>query len=206
MSREELLKHIREKPVKYAENPFWDYINEEIIDKRTQKALDMSTYFGIFDTIRLYFKNVYTSFNTEAQVLIVDESAYKTLYDQEQRIPYINVGNNLYALVLPQENTWANTSISETYWQSRIVDNQITPLMRIHSHHILDAYQSATDWSSLNSGTLEVVIGDVLNEDYKLAYWLDQRGKTTKNHYFKRTRNNGNVSKHYQNLDKRHGL
>ena len=32
----------------------------------------------------------------------------------------------------------------------------------------------------MNSGTLEVVLGKIYDDDYKIAYWLDERGKETK--------------------------
>ena len=57
--------------------------------------------------------------------------------------------------------------------------------MRIHTHHVLPAYQSTTDWSSLNSGSLEVVVGKIYDRIPELAFWLDVRGTENKNFVFK---------------------
>ena len=100
-------------------------------------------------------------------------------------MPEILVNSSYKVLVLPQQNTWGNTIISESFWQKEIVGAGLTPLMRIHSHHVLDAYQSNTDWSTLNSGTLEVVIGKVFQDVPQIAYWLDVRGTNNKDNVFR---------------------
>ena len=74
-------------------------------------------------------------------------------------------------MILPQYNTSANTIVDDTYWYQTV---KSVPIMRIHSHHILDAYQSKTDYDGLNSGTLEVVFGHVNTDVIDVAYWLTQ--------------------------------
>ena len=81
-------------------------------------------------------------------------------------------------LVLPQDNSMGNTVLSEAFWQDRIIGQNIRPVARIHSHHIFDAYQSMTDYSTLNSGTLEIVIGKIMNAKLSLCYWLDVPGRS----------------------------
>lgn len=177
MTKEELFAELtRDAPV-YAQNPFWTF--DEVIKHRESNAnFNISEYKDLFDTVVAYFKTVYDSFKTEAQVLILTKDDFAKL--ERFNLPTISNPTDLVITVLPQENTWGNTSISEEFWQCHILGNGITPVMRIHSHHILQAYQSTTDWSSLNSGTLEVVLGKIYDDDYKIAYWLDERGKETK--------------------------
>ena len=177
MSLEELSKLIRDKPIVYKENPHWSF--DEKISHKDGRPFSLADYEEILSFVKSYFVQVWKSFETEAQVLVVTASDYQTLQAKNITLPTI-YQDDLVVLVLPQVNTWGNTSISEKYWQTVIVDNDINPVMRIHSHHILDAYQSTTDWSTLNSGTLEVVIGKILDEESIYAYWLDERGKETK--------------------------
>ena len=70
--------------------------------------------------------------------------------------------------------------ISEWFWQNRIIGQGIMPIARIHSHHVLDPYQSSTDYSTLNSGTLEMVLGRIFEEELHLCYWLDVPGTDIK--------------------------
>lgn len=177
MTKEELFAELtRDAPV-YAQNPFWKF--EDVIKHRVSGTdFSISEYKDLFDVVVKYFKTVYDSFKTEAQVLLVTKEDFAKL--ESYNLPTIDNPTDLVITVLPQENTWGNTSISEEFWQCHILGNDITPVMRIHSHHILNAYQSTTDWSSLNSGTLEVVLGKIYDDEYKIAYWLDERGKETK--------------------------
>lgn len=185
MSREALAAMIAAKQAVYKENPYWVFQDDKI-KHRNGVTFDIYQYQTLFDTVKTYFKTVFDSFQTEAQVLVVSSEDYEKLVDFA--LPTIPTHLKGYVVVvLPQENTWGNTSVSEVFWQTKIVDQDIAPLMRIHSHHTLNAYQSSTDWSSLNSGTLEVVLGKIYDDEYRLAYWLDERGKDTKEHVWTST-------------------
>ena len=185
MDKEQLKALIASKPVVYRENPWYTYTNDTII------GFELETYIDLLDLVRDYFKKYYDIFKSEAQVLVVSkEDSYKL-----QHIPRLPTNLPYEILVLPQENTWSNTSVSEQQWQIDIVGQDITPLMRIHSHHILNAYQSQTDYDSLNSGSLEIVLGDIYNDNYQIAYWLDERGKTTKENVWKTYRRSNTSEK-----------
>ena len=104
-------------------------------------------------------------------------------------MPYIEdmwdvMGFRMGMFVLPQMNTPGSSVISEAFWQKYIVEKGIVPIMRIHSHHMLNAYQSQTDYSTLNSGTLEIVMGRIMEKGLRFAYWLDEHGKDTKGYVF----------------------
>lgn len=90
------------------------------------------------------------------------------------------MGETIKVFVLPQDNTGGNSCISEKCWQKVLVNQDIYPLARIHSHHILDAYQSATDYSTLNSNTLELVMGHIFENELHVGFWLDVYGTSTK--------------------------
>lgn len=170
-------------PIKHIQNPFWE-TNQlgYIVNKQTNKPFDILLYQEIINTTRIYFQQVYKSFGTEAQVLVITPTDYKKI--SHLKLPVIQNTSGYIIIVLPQDNTPTLTSVSEEFWQFEIENRKIIPFMRIHSHHIMNAYQSETDWSSLNSGTLEVVIGHIFDDNYHLAYWLDERGKTTKDTHF----------------------
>lgn len=177
MDKEALKVLISSKPVVYKENPLYSY--DEVND--TIRGVNIVQEFALFDVIKEYFKQVYDAFMSEAQVLVVTK-------DDSQKLPHIPrlpTDLNLDILVLPQVNSWGNTSVSEVQWQNDIVGQDIVPLMRVHSHHTLNAYQSSTDYNSLNSGSLEVVLGDIYSDNYQIAYWLDERGKDTKQNVWK---------------------
>lgn len=171
----------------YKENPYWESHNGEIWSKKGNKPFDMSDFTSmteLMNVIKGYFKLNYDSFKSEAQVLLVTNDEYAKFTNKN--IPELHVSNSpFHVLVLPQVNTWGNTSVSEEFWQKEIVSAGITPYARIHSHHVLHAYQSRTDWSTLNSGTLEIVFGDIYNDIHEIAYWLDVRGTDTKDMVYK---------------------
>lgn len=171
------------KPV-YKENPHWEASNEGIVDRKSGKPFleDISLLTNIKPAVQAFFKHYYESFQSEAQVLLVTDEDYHKL---PVGIPVLDSHESVYVVVLPQKNTWSNTIIDEQWWETNIVRNGITPLARIHSHHVLPAYQSYTDWSSLNSGTLEVVFGKVDTDNIEMAVWLDKRGTLEKRNVYK---------------------
>ena len=177
MDKEALKALIASKPVIYKENPLYSYddVNDKIL------GVDITQEFELFDVIKEYFKQASDPFISQAQLPAVTKEDSQKL----PHIPRLPTGLNLDILVLPQVNSWGNTSVSEDQWQNDIVGQDIVPLMRVHSHHILNAYQSSTDYNSLNSGTLEVVLGDIYSDNYQIAYWLDERGKDTKQNVWK---------------------
>lgn len=180
MIKAAMMAKLSQKTAIYKENPYWEIRDGIIWDKINNKPFDVQQFQMMYSTIINYFKLNYDSFKSESQVLIVTTDEYAKFRNKD--VPELTLPTALpfKILVLPQVNTWGNTSVSEIYWQNEIVGAGITPLARIHSHHILHAYQSSTDWSTLNSGTLEMVFGDIYNETHEIAYWLDMRGTDTK--------------------------
>lgn len=63
-------------------------------------------------------------------------------------------------------------------------------VMRVHSHHVLNAYQSSTDYESLNSGTLEVVLGKVNEDVNEVVYWLTRHSDISAKNYVHQTKLN----------------
>lgn len=171
-------------PKKARDNPYWAYEKETdcICHKRRRTPVNRTSMSSVLDDIQAYFRQVYESFGTEAQVLIVsnDDAVHPAFYG----LPVLCYGTFVHepctVFVLPQNNTPVNSCISETFWQNKIVANGIVPLARIHSHHILCAYQSATDYATLNSGTLEVVMGKILDKEPAIGFWLDIPGTKQK--------------------------
>lgn len=208
-NKEKLAAMIAAKKPVYADNPYWTMKDGKIWNKIFDEPFSVSrnslplvsdtsrmeiwhSASGIISFAKLlpvlikYFKLNYDSFQSESQVLILTKDDYEKLTNKA--IPELDYEDRevlgLHILVLPQVNTFGNTSVSESYWQNEIVKNGITPLMRVHTHHILHAYQSSTDWSTLNSGTLEVVVGNIY-KDPEIAYWLDVRGTDNKDTVFR---------------------
>lgn len=174
-------------PVVQLKNPYWTFDNEKelIISHLSmeKKTFDIRDWFELLRDVKTYFKQVFEDFGTEAQVLAVRRGDGKVL--DKMQIPslpnnYIIGDKEVKVYVLPQENSYGLTSISESFWQKSIIGNDISPLARIHSHHELDPYQSPTDYATLNSNTLEIVIGRVDKDLLSLGFWLDQRGQETK--------------------------
>lgn len=180
--KKKLAKKLADQPVQAPENPYWEMENNQIWDKRDGgKPFDVRTYRLLLETVTHYFQTVYDAFGTEAQVLVFDEEMAKHVDTRSiPQIPSPTLNPCFTILVLPQDNSWGGTTISEAWWQKNIASKGITPLMRIHSHHILDAYQSHTDWSTLNSNTLEVVIGRIDKDTPAIGYWLDILGTNNK--------------------------
>lgn len=165
---EDFIAYIKNKTPTHQENPHWD-LKDNIIYHHG-KPFEYNEYQTLFDTVKLYFAEWSTALGTEAQVLVVTNSDYQAYYTN---YPVLPCGALYKVIVLPQYNTPSNTIIPEEYWHKVVKGN---PIMRIHSHHILDAYQSTTDYNSLNSGTLEVVLGRVDKPEYQITYWLSRFG------------------------------
>lgn len=168
----------------YKKNYFWSIKDGVIYDEVLDKPFCHKEYNHILRDVLEYFKTVYTSLQTECQVLVLTKTDARKL--DTYKIPEIPC-DTYSILVLPQENTVSHTSISEEFWHNVIEKNNIMPLFRVHSHHNFDAYQSVVDWRSLNSNTLEIVLGKIFEPDPQIAYWLDERGKDTKNTYYTST-------------------
>lgn len=184
-------------PKRHRENPFWvsDLETGQVVNRQTKQCFTPSQVEDALTIVRDYFRAVFDSFGTEAQVLLVNPLDAARL----KGIPTLgNVrfhGLETMILVLPQWNTQGNSMISESMYYKWIREPQVTPIARIHSHHRLDAYQSATDYNTLNSGTLELVLGHITEEDFQVAYWLDTPGERTKDIVWQATGNgSGNYS------------
>lgn len=184
---EEMRDFFASMPKKVTPNPYWLYdenANEIVMATRTIPFCleEMTT---ILTSARAYFRSVYESFGTEAQVLCVTQADAIKL--DERGIPRLLGVHSLFGqpvivFVLPQRNTPGNSMVSDAFWQTYLVEQRIIPVARIHSHHVLDPYQSATDYSTLNSGTLELVMGHIFEEPLQVGYWLDTKGTQTKEH------------------------
>ena len=155
-------------PLKHKETQRWSLMDNQIIDNVKQKPFNHMDYLTLFETVLEYFQEWNKFGNLESQVLIVTKEDYEMYY---KVFPIIPNNSEFIIVVLPQINTMANTIVDENYWHTTVKGE---PVMHIHSHHILDAYQSATDYASLNSGTLEVVLGRVDSHHPMIAYWLSR--------------------------------
>lgn len=155
-------------PLKHKETQRWSFIENQIIDNVKHAPFNHVDYLTLFETVLDYFQEWNKFGNLESQVLIVTKDDYEKYYTV---FPIIPNNSEFIIVVLPQINTMANTIVDENYWHTTVKGE---PVMRIHSHHVLDAYQSATDYASLNSGTLEVVLGRVDTHQPMIAYWLSR--------------------------------
>ena len=177
-------------------NPYYSFDNERGIcyNRLDGKLFDVALETATLTIVREYCRRVWEAFGTESQVLLVStENGFASDADKLRNISLPEIGRDkefhfagvpVAIFVLPQVNTPVNSSVSEKFWQQYIVSNNIIPVARIHSHHILDAYQSMTDYSTLNSGSLEMVLGHINDDLMHVAYWLDEKGKDTKEYVF----------------------
>lgn len=209
-AHEEMMAYFRSMPKKEKTNPYWKYQEAaaNVTVKETGRELDFGQDCCLFNLVRNHFRSMYRSFHTEAQVLLVKQEdgtalgkagasflADPVTGNSTLEYPVLFQGIPVTIVILPQKNTPANSIVSEIFWQEQIAGKGIQPVARIHSHHILDAYQSATDYSTLNSNTLELVMGRIDKNDFELAYWLDEHGKATKEFVHKLTiHKNGHIS------------
>lgn len=198
---EEMREFFRSIPVKKKENPYWTFSEEncEIYAKtknvdqyeRTADEPDMIPFTlkaasPMLYTVRDFFRLYHESFGSEAQVLCVSTDDLAKL--TQIGVPVLTYGRvgifDVGVVVLPQDNHMGTSVISEKFWQKYIVGLGITPVLRIHSHHVLDPYQSMTDYSTLNSGTLEMVLGRIYEDQLNVCYWLDVPGTDLKANTF----------------------
>ena len=186
---EEMAAYFRAMPKKKRENPYWGYEEEtnRILDRKGDGLLNLDLSANLFRIVRKFFRLYYESFHSEAQVLFVTPSDGVNLMDKG--MPFLGRGilgsYPVMVLVPPQDNHVGTSVISEAFWQTYIVDAGIVPVARMHSHHIMAPYQSATDYASLNSGTLELVMGWIDKEPLNLCVWLDVPGTDQKRHTFR---------------------
>lgn len=186
----EMMAYFASMPKKKRINPYWAFDPEKkciVTAEKPEKVLQIEKSVDLLKGVRQYFRNVFQSYKSEAQVLCVTEKDQKKLTalgipelrcpDKEQ---WTLGGIRVHVMVLPQYNTAATSQIDEAFWQHMIIDNQIVPVARIHSHHILEAYQSSTDYRTLNSNSLEIVMGRIEDSLLQAAFWLDQHGTNTK--------------------------
>lgn len=179
---EEMAVFFAAMPSKKKENPYWKYSFEPVEGGKVFRIND--SYDGelcfnetrkTLRKIRDFFRLFYESFHTEAQVLCIGDKDVNKL--KNLGVPILTTGQigpyGVTVFVLPQDNHMGTTVISEAFWQKYIVGNDIVPVARVHSHHILDPYQSSTDYSTLNSGSLEIVLGHIFEEPLAMCYWLD---------------------------------
>lgn len=178
---------VQSLPITLVKNPYWafDDDNKQILNhiKGGDEQFNIAEWRDILVDVRTYFRHVFDGFDSEAQVLCVAiEDADKLHQEQIPSFPktYFVGEQEIVIFVLPQYNTFGITTVSESFWQTKIIGQDIHPVARIHSHHILDPYQSATDYASLNSNTLELVIGRIYGEFLSIGYWLDVRSTDTK--------------------------
>ncbi len=188
---EEMAEYFRSMPSKKRENPYWIFENDppEIKSRihmmspgAELKPLNLKVSKPLLITVREFFRRYCESFHTEAQVLCVTpDDGVKLAGMGIPKLAEGQIGSfEVAVMVLPQDNSMGNTVVSEWFWQAKIVDAGIVPVARIHSHHILEPYQSNTDYSTLNSGTLEMVMGKIYEEKFYLCYWLDVPGTDIK--------------------------
>lgn len=196
---EEMREYFRSMPSKKKENPYWIFSEEEFciknksqkscirncryIDAISEAPFTLGRTVPLLKGVRAFFRNYYNSFHSEAQVLCVKPKDAEKL--NAVGVPVLLTGEmvgpfDADVVVLPQDNSGGTSRISEGFWQNQIVNAGITPLARIHSHHILDPYQSMTDYSTLNSGTLEMVLGRIFEDGINICYWLDVPGTDIK--------------------------
>lgn len=182
---EEMREFFRSMPAKRKENPYWVYDEADgvIRDKAKGWVMNRNFILEVMHIVHKFFLRVYESFHTEAQVIVVrqEDKAQFTEIGIPCLADNLMFGTYLCAvMVLPQQNAGGLSRISEAFWQEYIVSRGIVPLARIHSHHVLNAYQSATDYASLNSGTLEMVLGRIDKPEPDLCFWLDIPGTDQK--------------------------
>lgn len=161
------------------ENPYWVFTNgvKGRFDPYLKKQLST-----LLPQIKQLFHAYYLTHEAEMQVAIVPKGQ-DTGFDV-----VTSIDHPLFDVVLPpQENSWGNTHVSDAVWHKAFGAPNV-PIARVHSHHTLSAYQSKTDYESLNSGTLEIVIGKVDQPGLTAVYWLsDHQDTAIKSHVYEWT-------------------
>lgn len=186
---EEMAEYFRSMPSKRKPNPYWKFRDGliGIPDDGDHALRDAVAEFlpssvQLLGAVREFFRRYYESFGSEAQVLCVTPNDCVKLISIG--MPILGGGKigpyDVVVMVLPQDNHMGTSVVSERFWNEQIAGNGIVPVARIHSHHVLEPYQSGTDYASLNSGTLEMVMGRIMDEALNLCYWLDVPGTDIK--------------------------
>lgn len=197
---EEMTEFFRAMPSKKKENPYWAFNKEQLSIEAVQHDREnlpfrLQMTVPLLTSVRNFFRHYYESFHSEAQVLCVTPKDGDRL--NAMGIPVLAKGMvgpfEATVVVLPQDNSGGTSRIGESFWQNRIINEDIKPLARIHSHHVLDPYQSSTDYSTLNSGTLEMVIGKIYEKNLNVCYWLDVPGTDIKAQTFLAKQNEDNT-------------
>lgn len=170
------------KSVKDTEiiNPYWKFEHKQILHKNGKQLTPNDLPF--LKPILKYFQLISNTFNTEAQCVVIKKADESKIDSSLLRLPYDS--DDFIIVVLPQTNTTVSSNVPEEIWQKYIVNKDIVPYARVHSHHIFDAYQSSVDYSTLNSGTLEIVMGHIFKTPV-YCYWLDEKDRDTKKYTFK---------------------
>lgn len=184
------------KPATYPKNKYWEFADGKIKGSLDIEPIELAK--SLLIGVLPFFVATYDALKTESQVLVLTDEDYNRI--NHEGIPELDPKTywarktGLHILVLPQSNSWGLTSVSEEFWHNELSSKEIFPLARIHTHHILDAYQSSTDWSTLNSGSLEIVVGHIYDDVPQIAYWLDTWGSDTKETVWKTVDLGANIS------------
>lgn len=165
---------------KTAANPYWEFEHNQIRHKNGKPLTPDDLPF--LKPILKYFQLISQTFNTEAQCVVIKKEDESKIDHSLLRLPYDS--KEFVIVVLPQTNTTVSSNVPDEIWQKYIVNKNIVPYARVHSHHNFDAYQSTVDYSTLNSGTLEIVMGHIFKTPV-YCYWLDEKGRNTKQYTFK---------------------
>lgn len=171
----------------FPKNPYWSLETVDILDWPTvtikAHGINREHLLTTLKAIRVYFKSIYQAYGSEAQVVIVPKDHPTTLPEMPSDKPLP------YKVVIPtQQNTAVITMANEQEWHQNFTPPHF-PIARVHSHHMMAPYQSQTDYDSLNSGSLEIVLGYLWDEgSMHLAYWLTQHGDESCKQYVKSRR------------------
>lgn len=176
-------------PFEAPVNPYWQFVDEEVNGNRQRyivpkegnplmDSFDIEALRPLIKLLQTFFASVFEKYGTECQVFLLNEHDAAIFDPMCDKIKSPIKGVHIF--FPPQEISPANTIVDEEYWHRELTQKGIIPLMRVHSHHMLDAYQSLTDWNSLNANTFEMVLGDVFNDNCAIAYWMDKTGTDAK--------------------------
>lgn len=155
---------------------FWQFDQEQgricHADGQELKMADLHFLKAVLN----YFRLIYRLYQTEAQVVIF-KAADKNKLDPA--LPRLDLKDpELVGIIPPQVNSLVNSQIAESLWQKEFAAKGLLPYARVHSHHCFNAYQSKTDFASLQSGSLEIVLGQIQNQG-EFCYWLADRTDPT---------------------------
>lgn len=170
-----LARFLSTVPKAHRENKDWqlDQKNQQLYYQG--QLFDLAIFHDLLTPVVYYFREWQKMNNLEAQVLVVSAKDYTRYYQAFPILP-LPKETAYRVVILPQLNTHVNSHIEDAYWYHTVKGN---PILRIHSHHSFDAYQSHTDHDSLNSGTLEMVIGHIEQPMVSVAYWLTRYSDPT---------------------------